>query len=205
MIKELINKIIECLESENKDRKYYNNPLIDIPFNIVTLEQYLNDDTYKELHNDLTKYDFEINFFEDKDEDGYLKERYIKVYLYEKGNEEDYYCDNFTNFTYKITLDRDDRDWGYCECSEEDEDYDTRYRCCGHGCDWTAPAFSITKEIHIGRNVFKGDQHDFWDYRDKYNNITEVDKKELEKLAKIKQLEEQKEYIENELKKLNSL
>lgn len=204
MVKQLINKIIECLESENEDRKYYEKRLIDIPFNIVTLEQYLSDDTYKELHNDLAKYDFDVHFVEDKDEKGYLKERYIRIYLYEKGNEEDYYCDYSTNFTYKITLDKDDRDWGYCECEESDKDYDARYRCCGHGCDWTAPAFSISKEIYIGRNVFKGDEHDFWDYRDEYNNITEVDKKELERLSKIKQLEEQREYIENELKKLNN-
>lgn len=202
MVKELIKLIIEELERENKSRKYNNERLIDIPFNIVTLEQHLENDTYKELHKDLEKYNFNVQFIEDKDEEGYLEERYIKVYLYEEGDEENYYCDNFANFSYKIRLDKDERDWGYCQCEEGDNDYDARYRCCGHGCDWTAPAFSVNKIINIGGNVFKGDEHDFWDYRDKYNNVTEVDKKEQERLAKIRMLKEEQEYILKQLAEL---
>ena len=107
MVQELIKLIIEELERENKNREYDNKRLIDIPFNIVTLEQYLEDDTYKELHKDLEKYSFDVQFVENNDEDGYMKRRYIKVYLYEIGDQEDYYCDNFINFEYKITLDND--------------------------------------------------------------------------------------------------
>lgn len=206
MIKELISEIIKCLEGENKNKGDRREELISIPFNIVALEQHLGDEKYKELHDDLAKYEHYIRFeAEEGEEASYLCNGYIKIYFYTDDCECEEWgdcSDEYTDFTYRISLDMDSRYWGYCRCNEGNKDYDYRHSCCGHGCDWTAPAFTVTKEISLGSDEFDGDAHDFWDYEDKYNNVTLEDKKEHERLNKIKRLKDQQAYIVKQLEEL---
>ena len=192
MIKKLIDAVIECFEDENKSRKYYGHKLIEIPFFISVLEQSINNNKYKELHKDLKELDWHLEFIDEENCDGDIK---IQI-VFEK-------IDIF--YSYIISFGYENRHWNYCQCSEGDVDYDARYDCCGHGCDWSAPEFSITKEIYLGKSSFNGDEHDYWVYKDKYYGITEKDKKEEERLFKIKMLEEEKARIEKELSELEKL
>ena len=96
----------------------------------------------------------------------------------------------------------DERHWGFCQCSAGDEDYDERHSCCGHDCDWTAPAYSIEKVIDLGRKEWEGDEHDYWDFEDKFYNIDEKEKQEKQKQAKINSLKNQIEDLKKELDNL---
>lgn len=193
MSKILIDAIIECFKEENETRQSYNQQeLIDIPFYLSVLEQGLSDDKYKELHHDLEKLKWRLVFV---DEENYYIENKIQV-VFEDVN---------IPYSYIINFEYDNRHWGYCQCSKDDDDYDERYDCCGHGCDWSAPKFTIIKEIYLGSSSFEGDEHDYWDFEDKYYNIDDKDKKEQAKLAKIKALEEEKSRIEKELAELKNI
>ncbi|WP_133015006.1 hypothetical protein [Clostridium cuniculi] len=201
----LINEIVECLKIKNRDRDYNGNRRLDIPFMIAALDQHLTNKEYEDLLYDLERYDYGIQYIEENPED-YYSDGSIRIQLAEKNcedNKYEYYVDRMLDYEYKIDFLHDERYCGYCECEEGYEDYDARYRCCGHGCDWTAPAFSISKIIHIGYNSFDGDEHDFWDYKDKFNNVTQKDKEEAEKRSKIRRLQEEKERIERELESLS--
>jgi len=194
---ELINKIIEEFKREQVKR---------IPFLIAPLEQHLNSENFEELFKDLDKKDFYIQYEEDHSE-GYTNGS-ITIELQEKseGELEDeesysYTNDHYVNYNYEITFDYDPRHWGYCQCDTEDKDYDSRYRCCGHGCDWTAPSFKIVKHESLGGCSWTGDEHDFWDFKDKFNNIDNKQLEEDKKQAEIKYIQEQIEYYSDKLEK----
>ena len=192
MSNNLIKSIIECFEEENENRKYYEHKLIDIPFYVSVLEQSINNDKYKELHKDLENLEWHLVFI---DEENYHIDNKIQVVF------EDVSID----YSYIISFGYDDRYWGYCRCSKGDVGYDTRYGCCGYRCDWSAPKFTITKETYLGSNSFKGDEHDYWDFKDNYYSVTEKDKQEQERLSKIKVLKEEKARIEKELNELENV
>lgn len=181
--KRLINKIIEELEF---------NEIKNVAFIVAPLFQSLG--KYCDILEDLKNHDEWYVRYNKDETDGYTNGS-ITIDLYKnKSNlsedEEDDY-DFPECYTYNIEFQYDARPWGFCECSENDLDYDKRYDCCGHGCDWSAPSFSITKTMELGGYSWNGDAHDFWNFEDKFNNIDEVEKKELEKQAEIKRLKKQ--------------
>ena len=186
MINQFIKNIVECLEFENIDRMHDDKSQLDIPFMIATLYQHLSDKEYSSFIEDLSKYDYSIDYFEDDNEESYYTDGYILIQLSDKNN-------NCCNYKYKIIFNIDERFQGYCFCKSTDEDYDDRYKCCGHNCDWDAPQFILQKIENIGSSSFDGDQHDFWNFEDKFNEICEEEEKKLEIQLKIKQLQMQKE------------
>lgn len=191
MYKKLIDKIIKCLENENSNRVYYDDKEIDIPFYISVLEQSLGNSKYKDLHNDLENLKWDVVFI---DEEEYYTEFKIQVYF-----------ENIEiNYSYMIIFEYDERHTGYCQCSKNDDNYNELYDCCGIDCDWDAPKFSIIKMCNIGSSSFKGEQRDYWGYKDKYYSITREKEKE-ENLNKIKMLKEQKARIEEKIKELENV
>lgn len=197
MIKqEFIDRVIGILESENdSNEKQYN-----IPFIIAPLDQRLNE--CKEFLKDLQSHNYYINVLDIDDEDYYTNAK-LQIGFYDNKDEDDDECYwNYLNFSYTINFVRVERYWGYCECSEGDEDYDIRYKCCGHGCDWSAPSFSIIKQYSCGDYSWNGDEHDYWDFEDKFNNVTLEEKKSLQKKAEIKSLEKQIKTLTDKLHKL---
>ena len=146
---EFINKVIECLEYENDDREYHSKSKLDIPFMIAPLSQSL--DNFKYMLNDLKIHEYGIYY---EEQENYYNNGAIYIQLYKNNSElieeeleeKEYYDTDFPmDYTYKINFESDQRYGGYCQCSENDKDYDSRYDCCGHGCDWTAPSYSIEK------------------------------------------------------------
>ena len=101
-------------------------------------------------------------------------------------------------FFYKITLGYNYESLGYCQCTEEDEGYDFRYKCTGEHCDWDRPTMRIERVEEIGYNEFEGTQKDLWDYKDKYNK-TDKDLELEKKNAEIKDLEDKIKELQNKL------
>ena len=200
MINQFIKNIVECLEFENMDRMHDDKSQLDIPFMIATSYQHLSDKEYSSFIEDLSKHDYSINYFEGNNEENYYTDGYILIQLSDK-NDNCFYS-RYCNYEYKIIFDIEERFQGYCLCKSTDEDYDDRYKCCGRNCDWDAPQFILQKIENIGSSSFDGDQHDFWDFKDKFNGICEEEEKKLEIQLKIKQLQMQKENIEKEIEKL---
>ena len=199
MINIFINEIIELLKRENEDRKRNDKYEIDIPFNIITLEQSLGLDSYKELIDDLGLYNFDISYVNTDEE--YYSNGEINIYL-TKSNDDEYGREQL-NKTYKIILNEEPRDWGYCQCEKGDADYEARYDCCGHGCDWTAPSFSIVKMIALGNNSFNGDANEFWKYSDKFHNVSEKEKEESNRQSEIARVKREIESLNRQLENLN--
>lgn len=190
MINVLIQRIINLIEEENDEREYHDKIKIDIPFKIAPIKQSISNIKYSELINDISKKEYYVYFDYDSNRCDYDYDR-IAINL---ENE---------NYRYIIQLGYEPRHWGYCECSEEDEGYDERYKCCGNGCDWDAPDFTVIKEVTLGSNSFNGIERDLWEYKDKYYNVTVKEKEEQERISKINYLKAEKERIEAELEKLN--
>lgn len=69
---------------------------------------------------------------------------------------------------YKIEFGFQDRPWGYCDCSVNDEDYNHFKNCCGASCDWEAPEIRMYKIRQIGRAVFEGLNRDLWRLNDEW-------------------------------------
>ena len=202
---DLINKIIDELKRVNEDKEYRGERRLNIPFMIAPLSQSL--EQFKSLINDLEEHTYYGVTYIEPEQENYYSNGTIGITLEKNDNEldkEEKYIKEHeeysyfpTDYTYKINFEIDERDWKLCQCSEGDKDYDKKHNCCGHGCDWSAPACSIEKVIEIGSKVWEGDEHDYWDFEDNFYNIDEK-----EKQAKINRLKNQIEDLQKELDKL---
>lgn len=205
-MEKFIKEVIAAITRENDERKYdCDKNALDIPFIISVITQHIKDKEYETFLNDLNKYNFSINY---EDINIPYCEDYgkLSITLFEENkiNNEYHYSD--LGYTYGIILTTDKRDWGSCECSPEDDDYKEDKRCCGHGCDWDAPAFRIIKEIMIGHeSSWNGDQHDFWDFENAFYKSDEElakEKEEIEKIERIKYLDATIKSMQEELLRL---
>ena len=185
--KELSNQLVDKIIKE-----LVNKEAEDISFMVAPLYQTLEDN--EKLLNDISKYKYYVTYFEPEEEDEYTN-GYISIYLSDKdGNELPY--------IYELEFNIDRRLWGYCQCSDEDKDYDARYGCCGHGCDWYAPAYSIRKITYIYNNSWIGDEHDYWDFKDNFYNVTKKEKESEIRQSKINYLKDNIKFYKKELDKI---
>jgi len=69
----------------------------------------------------------------------------------------------------------------YCQCEEDDPDYDYEKQCCGKDCDFVAPHVSIIKCIRVADLPWPADKNarDLWEIERKYNFTN----REAERLA----------------------
>lgn len=192
-IKELIEEFNRCEEDAN------------IPFLISVLEQDFNknNEKFKDFLNDLKEYpDYTIVIEKAQNKYYGLYDVYISLEKHKEDSKTNYWYDyDFSNISYLIEFSIDKRYYGYCECTPDMKDYRVDKKCCGHGCDWVAPKFTLKKVIEIEEASFDGDEHDYWEYEDEYYNKNK-DKKEKEIEKEIKRLEK---IIEDSNKRLNEL
>ena len=182
--KELSNQLIDKIIKELP-----NDGIEDKSFIVAPLYQTLENN--EELLNDISKYKYYVRYFESEEEDDYTN-GYISIYLNDKD-------DNELPYIYVLEFNIDERLWGYCQCSDEDKDYDARYKCCGHGCDWDAPAYSIRKITYICNNSWIGDEHDYWDFKDNFYNVSEKEKESEIRQSKINNLKDKIKFYQKEL------
>ncbi len=199
----LQNKVLQdFLDSLVKELQRYNKnteSMLDIPFLLSSLWQAFRDnpDTYSDLVECLSGLDgYQINIIKlDNDYHGLCKvivEFYITM-------------DALEDYQYEIEFLYESRYYGYCECILGMKDYREDKKCCGHGCDWLAPAFEMRKIWSVDSHFWKGVQHDYWDFEDEfYQENKELQEKEIQK-RKEKEIRELTERIKKDTERLAEL
>lgn len=207
-LQKFLDAFVTELKRENSDREHHGTRKLNIPFIISTLYQSFNNNAekYKELISDLEKWsDYGLSI--DKpvnDYDGIIDVE-INLIKYDEESEEDFYEYDTPNYDYKLCFSYDERDWGYCECTPDMDDYREDKHCCGHGCDASFCEFELHKILHITKDTWHGDEHAYWDFEDEfYVSDKELEEKKVkeDKERKIRNL---KETIEEATKKLAEL
>ena len=152
-LQKFLDAFVNELKRENSDREYHGIRKLNIPFIISTLYQSFNNNTdkYKELISDLEKWsDYSLSI--DKPVNDYcgIIDVEISLIKYDEESEEDFYEYDTPNYDYKLCFSYDERNWGYCECTPDMEDYREDKKCCGHGCDASFCSFSLHKIVNLG-------------------------------------------------------
>lgn len=201
-----LDRLAEDLKSENKDKEYEKSSeddkcqILNIPFLISSLWEAFRAEpnTYSDFIKCLNEScDYQI-FITKPDDDYYGICKVIVNFISETGWMSDEY-------QYEINFLYDPREWGYCECTSDMPDYREDKHCCGHGCDWWAPAFEIRKSFSMGNHSWNGDEHDYWDFEDEfYAGDKELADKKAEE-DKLRMIKELKSRIEADSKKLAEL
>ena len=201
IIQKFIERLVDAFKYENECRES-DDKKFDIPFLVSGLWEDLTDNYkhYDKFCSDLRycdDYDIEIH-----DSNYHICK--VNVIIYNG----DGWGNLKTYFEYEITFGYNERNWGYCKCTPDDPDYREDKHCCGHGCDWDAPNFTIRKSLLVSSQGWYGDEHDYWDFEDKfYSDDKEEKEKKLltEREYKIKSLKETIENAQRELKELENL
>ena len=204
-LQKFLENFINELKRENNDREYHETRKLDVPFIISTLYQSFNNNTdkYKEFISDLEKWsDYNVNL--DKSRDDYNGIIDVTVVLVDINNSE--YLDVlYSDYDYRFEFSYDTRDYGYCECTPDMPDYREDKHCCGHGCDAHFCQFDLYKVLHITKDTWDGDEHDYWDFEDDfYKDDKELADKKAEE-DRLRKIEELKNQIETASKKLKEL
>lgn len=207
-LQRFLEELKDTLESENESREYENlteddrYSIFNIPFLMSSLWEAFRAEpnTYSDFIESLNKsYDYQILITEpDNDYYGICK-AIVGFHVSDK------VYDGLEDCQYEINFNYDPRDWGYCECTSDMEDYREDKHCCGHGCDWWAPAFEMRKSFSVGSHEWDGDEHDYWNFEDEFYAS---DKKLADKKAeedKARMIKELKNRIEADSKKLAEL
>lgn len=209
IINTFIEEVITELKNENSYAAYYEKKELDIPYLIAPLKQNLHKDEYKNFILDLSKYEYWVKYEEETP--GEYSNGRVDIFLMDKtANTENTISlvSSTQNFHYSIEFTIDERHWGYCECTPEDDGYQVDKCCCGYGCDWNAPSFNIKKIEHIGNSSWNGNEHDYWEFEDafyKSDDDLSEEKAEKDRTEKMKNLESELNRIQDEISKLKSV
>lgn len=204
-LQKFLDSFIDELKRENSDREYHDTRKLNVPFIISTLYQSFNDSTdkYKEFISDLRNWsDYGIIIENPTDEYYGIIDVSINLIKY---SDDCLFGFEKPNYDYKLCFSYDERNWGYCECTPDMPDYREDKHCCGHGCDASLCAFELHKIMHVVKDTWHDDEHDYWDFEDGFyaNDKEMADKKAEEDKARM--IEELKNQIEVASKKLAEL
>lgn len=210
-LQKFIEVLIDELKRENEDRKVHDIKELDIPFIISSLWQSFNnrENDYKEFIADLESYsEYNVILEESKNDYDGIIDVFVNLIKY-KNNTEDFLLDNYDypDYDYRFEFSYDERNWEYCDCTPDMPDYREDKHCCGHGCDATFCKFELHKVLHIIKDFWHGDEHDYWDFEDEFymSNKELADKKaEEDRLRMIKELKDQIEAASKKLADLES-
>lgn len=196
VLQRFIDIFIKELKRENSDRKNHEIKELNIPFILSSLYQSFsnNPDSYKEFISDLKMYpDYNIIIDNSKNDYDGIIDIEINLLKYQDGDHNYYRDYDYPSYNYEICFSYDERNWGYCECTPDMEDYREDKKCCGHGCDASFCSFSLHKIFNIISDSWHGDEHDYWDFEDKfYMGDKELlnKKKKEETKRKVRELQE---------------
>lgn len=202
---------LERFIKEMKHEKEYNhnnliNDQLDIPFIISSLYQSFKNRSsdYSEFISDLEKYpDYGFSIEDSRNDYNGIADVYI--YLSKCLSEKDLGDDETPNYDYLLSFTYDFRDYGYCMCTPDMDDYREDKECCGHGCDATFCEFLLQKISYIKRDSWHGDEHSYWDFEDEfYLNDEELAAKKREEDREV-MIKELKKRIEEDSKRLKEL
>lgn len=167
-----------------------------IPYYETLLQQ---EERLQSLLEDTDKYFYELVFQED-DSGGYTDGK-LAICLYTKESGDKYFNSHIADHRYEIKFLHDERYWGFCTCTPDMEGYNRLYRCCGDGCDWTAPLIHVSKIVDIVYMPFDGIEKDMWQLESKWEDGVGKHKEEL-KNERLEVIEKQIERLESEKRDL---
>lgn len=202
-----LNKLAEEMAKSNEMYIQEKEYPIDIPFYISILWQRIKNypEKYKDFLKDITyERNYEIYQKTPCDPSIWMVKIFKTFDEYLKESEVNDNCEAI-KYEYEIEFSYVERYWGYCDCDEGDKDYREDHQCCGHGCDWDAPAVTVYKCYDVDDGVWNGDEHDYWDFEDAFYKDDLERKARIEEEAKrqrIKELEKQITSYQNDLDKL---
>ncbi len=203
-LQKFLGSFIEALKyAKEHNHNDLINDQLDIPFIISSLYQSFknNPSDYAEIISDLEKYP-DYGFSIENSRNDYIGIIDVYVYLSKETNG---WQDETPNYDYFISFAYDFRDYGYCECTPDMEDYREDKQCCGHGCDATFCEFLLQKISYIKRDSWHGDEHDYWEFEDEfYLNDEELAEKKREEDREV-EIKELKKRIEEDSKRLKAL
>lgn len=207
-LQNFLDKVINELKREKEYNRFQNDQL-NIPFIISSIYQSFknNIDKYKEFIEDLDKYsDYGLYIENSKNDYNGLIDIGITLvrYINDVNNPGFTDYDN-PNYDYKFTLTYDERNWGYCQCTPDMPDYREDKQCCGHGCDASFCEFSLHKVLHIVSGSWEGDEHDYWDFEDEFYMSDKELAQKKEKEDREREIEELRNRIEADQKRLAEL
>lgn len=196
-INEFISDLKEALKEESQSRLANDKTELNIAYIIAPIFQHLQDIAFYEFITDISQHEYTLTYDDSNSE--YYDFGRLVIYLYD---EQSYRLD----YGYEMLFRYDTRDWGYCQCSSTDEDYRQDKGCCGHGCDWDAPAFELRKITYIGEPCsWDGDEHDFWNFEDNFYKSDEELATENDKLHREYEINRITESIKKLQESLNQL
>ena len=209
ILQTFLERFIEGLKSEVGCNNLKNDQL-DIPFIISSLYQSFEShiDVFKDFIQDLYLFpDYNISILDSQNDYNGLIDVEINLVKYPDDEEnEQWYMDGHSpNYDYKLCFIYDTRDYGYCECTPDMRDYREDKQCCGHGCDAAFCEFSLYKVLHIASGSWEGDEHDYWDFEDEFYLSDKELAEKKEKENRERQIEELKNRIEADQKRLAEL
>lgn len=207
-LQKFLDKLIEYLKRE-KEYSRLKNDQLDIPFIISAMYQSFKNNTekYEDFIADLDKYsDYGLYVEESQNDYNGLIDIGITLVKYINDENDPTFTDyDNPDYDYKFTLTYDERRYAYCECTPDMEDYRADKDCCGHGCDASFCAFELHKILHIVKDTWHGDEHDYWEFEDDfYASDKELGEKKAEE-DKARMIKELKARIEADNKKLAEL
>lgn len=170
---------------------------LNIPFIVSSLYQSFrnNPSDYSEFISDLEKYP-DYDFSIENSRNDYIGIADVFIYL----------CGEvMPDYDYLLSFTYDERDYGYCMCTPDMDDYREDKHCCGHGCDATFCEFSLEKILHIKRDSWNGDAHDYWKFEDEFylnNEELATKKREEDKKRMIEELKNKIKEYDKRLKEL---
>ena len=207
-LQKFLDKLIEELKRE-KEYSRLKNDQLDIPFIISAMYQSFKNNTekYEDFIADLDKYsDYELYVEDSQNDYNGLIDIGITLVRYINDTNDPTFTDyDNPDYDYKFTLTYDERYYAYCECTPDMEDYRADKDCCGHGCDASFCEFELHKILHVAKDTWHGDEHDYWDFEDEfYASDKELADKKAEE-DKARMIKELKSRIEADSKKLAEL
>lgn len=203
-------ELIEVIKEYNETTNTHTAKSLNIPFIISTLYQNFSEkaDKYDEFIQDLCLYlDYNFLILDSQNDYSGIIDVEINLVKYPDDEEDEqwYMNSHNPNYDYKLCFTYDTRDYGYCQCTPDMPDYREDKHCCGHGCDAAFCKFSLHKVLHIVSGTWEGDEHDYWDFEDEFYLSDKELAEKKEKEDREREIEELKNRIEADQKRLKDL
>lgn len=187
-----LENLIEKLKEENKRTSGAEWHGVNIPFVISSLHQDFqnNISIYNSFIEDLNAYpNYSIIVTDSQNKYNGIIDVEVNLVKFIECNDSDFPDSKSPNYSYKLCFSNEERNYGYCLCVPDMPDYREDKHCCGHGCDADFCKCSLYKVLHFATAKWSGDEHDYWEFEDKFwkeEKGGEIQEKEISKLKRRK-------------------
>lgn len=184
-LQKFLENLIKELKDKNKKVSGDEWHGIDIPFVISSLRQDFQNNIlgYNSFVEDLNAYpNYSITVTDSQNKYNGIIDVEVNLVKFIECGDNDFPDSESPNYSYKLCFSNEERNYGYCLCTPDMLDYREDKQCCGHRCDAEFCICSLYKVVHIATAKWNSDEHDYWEFEDKFwkeEKGDEVQKKEI--------------------------